>query len=684
MWVLTIIIAAFIILGFVMGLLALAASQGELNPFTHLFFLPLLTTIYGLIGLLLTREHAGNILGWLLLALGSDAGVILIAGASVHFSQYVLEIQSGAIVDFAAWLNRWVWLPGTFIPVTLLLLYFPDGRLPSHRWRWIAVAAGLGLLGVTLGLALHPDPLPEFGMNAANPFGLAGAQEILMTVTTASAALLLAGMVGSFVSIVVRYRRTTGRQRTQLRWLIFGGILFFLANVVGAILWAVNPTDPASSELSIIFSNLGITLIVISIGIAILRHQLWDISLLINRTLVYGLLTLIISGMYVLVVGFLTSVFEGSTALSAMVTAGLVAVSFQTVREFIQAQISRLMFGQRDDPYAVLQQLAERLSPIAPVPDLLPAIVTTIAETLSVPYAAVRLRRDRRETLAAVYPAGATKPPHVSTETIPLVYQSEQVGHLVIATRGIDDVFTPSEQRLLDTIARQVAVAAFNVRLTEDLQRSREQIVTAREEERRRLRRDLHDGLGPVLAAMSFQLDAIRNTVGTDPDHAQQIADQLKAQVQNSLADIRRIAYNLRPPALDELGLLGALRQHIDRMRQGEGPAFALSFPESLPALSAAAEVAAYRIAVEALTNVQRHAQARTCTVMLELDTAGRTLHVQIGDDGRGINAEAAAGVGIAGMRERAAELGGSISVTSPVSGGTRVDAWLPVGNTEE
>jgi signal transduction histidine kinase len=176
------------------------------------------------------------------------------------------------------------------------------------------------------------------------------------------------------------------------------------------------------------------------------------------------------------------------------------------------------------------------------------------------------LTRDGRDQVVAEYPSGMQIPTCV--ELIPLIYQMETIGQLLLAPRSRDETFTPVEHDLLQTIARQVAVAAYNVRLTEDLQRSRQDIVTAREEERRRLRRDLHDGLGPVLAAMSFRLDAVRNFVKQDPDQAQKLIDDLKSQVQSSLSEVRRIAYNLRPPALDELGLLGALRQHIESTQQ--------------------------------------------------------------------------------------------------------------------
>ena len=226
-----------------------------------------------------------------------------------------------------------------------------------------------------------------------------------------------------------------------------------------------------------------------------------------------------------------------------------------------------------------------------------------------------------------------------------------------------------------------IAVAAHNVRLSEDLQHSRQKIVTAREEERRRLRRDLHDGLGPVLAAMSFRLDAVRNFVKQDPDQAQKLIDDLKSQVQSSISEVRRIAYNLRPPALDELGLLGALRQHIEATQQTEGLRYILDFPASLPPLPAAVEVAGYRIVIEAVTNVQRHANATNCIVRIHLEK--QCLCLEITDDGCGIAAGQPAGVGLNAMRERTAELGGGFSILQATAGGTQIQAHLPLYRME-
>jgi signal transduction histidine kinase len=259
---------------------------------------------------------------------------------------------------------------------------------------------------------------------------------------------------------------------------------------------------------------------------------------------------------------------------------------------------------------------------------------------------------------------------------LPLVYQLETMGQMLLAPRAPDEQFSKTDRRLLDTIARQAGIAAYNVRLTQDLQRSRERLVTTREDERRRLRRDLHDGLGPTLASLSFKLDAVHNLADRDPTAVKKLAAELKTQLQGSLEDIRRIAYGLRPPALDELGLVGALQEHIVSYNQAQGARFMLDAPERLPTLSAAVEVAAYRIALEAMMNVNRHAHAQDCAVRF---TLGDELCLEVVDNGCGIPREVRAGVGMASMRERAEELGGMCAVAALPTGGTCVTARLPL-----
>jgi signal transduction histidine kinase len=424
----------------------------------------------------------------------------------------------------------------------------------------------------------------------------------------------------------------------------------------------------------------------IAAGIAILRRGLFDIDLVINRTLVYGLLTVIVAAAYVLVVtgaGALLDV-EGGLLLPRLAT-GIVAVAFQPLRERIQLGVNRLLYGDRDDPYAVLSRLGQRLENTLAPEEILPAIVRTMTEALRLPYAAIILHG-----ASAPQPAAAAGTPVAGVIRLPLVYQTASVGELVVAPRGPGEAFGPADRRLLDDLARQIGVAAHAVRLTADLQRSRERIVTAREEERRRLRRDLHDGLGAQLAALAIQAGALRATIARDPAAAEEQAADLRLELKSAVADIRRLVHGLRPPALDELGLLAALRQRaasygaggIYQTAAGErvgDPSLVVTVlaPDDMPPLPAAIEVAVYRIVDEALANVVAHAAARSC--VLRLETADE-LRLTVEDDGIGIAADRIAGVGLLSMRERAEELGGSFVIERRVDGqGTRLLVSLPL-----
>jgi signal transduction histidine kinase len=423
----------------------------------------------------------------------------------------------------------------------------------------------------------------------------------------------------------------------------------------------------------------------VAVGFAVLKHRLYDIDIVINRTLVYGTLTASVVVIYVLVVGYLGALFRtgGNLPISLLAT-GLVAVLFQPLRGRLQRGVDRLMYGERDEPYKVLSRLGQRLEATLPPDAVLTTVVKTVAETLKLPYVAIELERGSVfETAAAV-----GKPVAVPLR-LPLVYGGERVGRLALGARPGEESFAPADRRLLDDLVRQVGVAVHAVRQTEealrlsaDLQRSRERLVTAREEERRRLRRDLHDELGPQLASLTMRAEAARDLIPNDSARADEVLADLTEQAQAAVADVRRLVYALRPPALDALGLVGALRSHASHHENG-GLRIAIEAPEQLPPLPAAVEVAAYRIALEALNNVTRHAGARNCTIRLALDETSCALCLEIVDDGRGIREDRGTGVGLTSMRERAAELGGSCAVEAIHLGGTRIRACLPCERDE-
>ena len=498
------------------------------------------------------------------------------------------------------------------------------------------------------------------------------------------------GALGTVIySQVYRYRHTSNSvQRRQIKWVVFGISAAFAGflgiNMALAASGAEAPTSPGALVAYLIgytfVGYLVMLLVPVTIGIAMLRHHLFDVDLVINRTLVYGTLTASIVGLYVLVVGSLGTLLQtGETIVVPLLAAGLAAALFAPLRTRLQRGVNHLMYGDRDEPYAVLARLGQHLESTLAPDAVLPTVATTVKEALKLPYAAIELERNGTfETVAA------TGEPVENPLRLALVYRGETVGRLVLGPRIGEEAFTPADRRLLDDLAPQIGVAAHTVRLTDealrlsaDLQRSRERLVTAREEERRRLHRDLHDGLGPMLGSFTLKLDVAGDLLERDPAAALALLRALKAQVQGALNEIRQVVYTLRPSALDDLGLLGAIRETAAQYG-ARGLSISTEAPEVLPPLPAAVEVAAYRIVQEALTNIVRHAHAREGVIRLKLDEGAGTLRLEISDDGRGLSSGRGRGVGIASMRERAAELGGDCVVESLSAGGTRVRASLP------
>jgi signal transduction histidine kinase len=541
----------------------------------------------------------------------------------------------------------------------LFFSVFPSGRFVPQWIRW--------LLLVWIAYWAYDDFFPGTPLSKSWPNAVFG----------------LCLFVGQVAAQIYRYRRvSTLVQRQQTKWVIFGIALAFGSYATAFLLFIVLP--PALFHLSPLARVLGLLagtfltlLFPLSIGIAIQRYRLWDIDIIINRTLVYGTLTASVVGFYIVVVGSLGALLRSGGNLGiSLIATGLVAVLFQPLRGWLQRGVNRLMYGQRDEPYAVVARLGRRLeSTLAPEAVLL-AIVETVAQALKLPYAAITLKQGDAFQTAAVYGA-----PVEGTLALPLTYQAEPVGQLVLGPRQRGDAFAPADRRLLEDLARQVGIAAHAVRLTGDLQRSRERIVTSREEERRRLRRDLHDGLGPTLAALALKATTVSELIPRNPLAATELSNELYADIRATVGEIRRLVYELRPPRLDELGLLGAIREAARQQSRPDGLQITVEAPERLPALPAAVEVAAYRIAQEALTNVVRHAHASTCTVRLMLAGA---LQVEITDDGVGIPPEQHSGVGLLSMRERATELGGTCLIERNPGEGTRVYARLPVSSTPE
>jgi signal transduction histidine kinase len=517
------------------------------------------------------------------------------------------------------------------------------------------------------------------------PWRFSGWSGLLMLLVPLSAGLLAQGY---------RYARVSNmRQRQQTKWVVFGGILATIGLGLQLAIEVVGDRDSTAAVVrdQLLIRPVGqilMCLLPVSIAIALFRYRLWDIDLILHRAMVYGLLTTTIAGVDAMVVSGLGAALplEGSP-VGSLLAAGLVAVLFQPLRVWFQRAATRLLYGDRDDPYAVMSRLNRQLSATLAQDSVLPTVVKSVRDALKLPYAAIALGEDGEHILAA---SGEPLSPQL---TLPLQHRGELVGALRVSPRGPGEGWSSGDRRLLEDLARQAGSAVHAVRLTTDLQRlsdelqqAREQLVLTREEERRRLRRDLHDELAPSLAALGLTAAAARDLLKTESTAAVRLLEDLHAGLRLAVGDIRRIAYELRPPVLDELGLVAAIRERAARLEGASGGAasgapepvlhIVVEAPDQLPSLAAAVEVATYRIVQEALMNVVRHARATRCVVRLSLSEG---LDIEVVDNGIGQAANARPGIGLRSMRERAQELGGQLTIEPASPSGTHLRVHLPL-----
>ena len=542
-------------------------------------------------------------------------------------------------------------------PTVALLVLFPNGKFIPGWTRW--------LLLITI-----PWNFIGFLLPTLDSF-----EENVLTISILLIAWLLLPGLGLYAQFYRYHKISTPDERQQTKWVLFGFALWTFYIVISSYpyfyLTSLPPGSPLPwwASISTLGWWLSTAILPVTMTIAVTRSRLWNIDVVINRTLVYGTLTAATMAMYVLVVGILGNLLQvGNSSFIAFLTTGLVAILFQPLRERLQRGVNRMMYGERDNPVAVLSKLGEELEHTGSPQNALSSITETVAKTLKLPYVAIELGANRE--VAASY--GLPKPELIR---LPMIYQTETSGYLVVAQRAPGESFSSSERQLLENIAHQAGAAAHAAKLTADLRLSRHRLVTAREEERRRIRRDLHDGLGPQLASQTLTLTAARRILQENPQAADDLLKEAIKHAQTATDDIRRVVYDLRPPALDDLGLKGAIQAHIHKIELG-GLEINLETPDTMPSLPAAVEVACYLIIQEALTNVIRHSNAKYCEIIL---STNGSLHIEIRDQGRGIPAQPNRGVGLDSMRQRAEELDGSFQIISTPTSGTKLIVDLPL-----
>ncbi|MFB9320312.1 sensor histidine kinase, partial [Cryptosporangium minutisporangium] len=596
-------------------------------------------TAMGVLILLAVPRH---LVGRLLLAAGASATVGTLA---VSWTRW----------EPVAWLSQWTWWPAYGL-LFLALLVFPDGRLPGRRWRALAIVlvavTMLGAVALAIGALDEPRTLLS-QVGDKTPFA-----RLLLRIFAVALLFTVLGAIGVLAALWFRWRRADGETRQQLACLLPAVALFLLG-------WFADFFNLSGGYvIATVAVPLGMT-------VAIVRYRLYDLDRVLNRTLVWLVMTLLVVVGFVAIVTVLREIVMRNTSADSisLVTTGLIAIAYAPLHRRVQQGVNHLLYGDRHDPYKVIAGLGDVLGQTAEPNAVLPLLTGTIASSLQVPYVAVEVEEQRGARLLAWY--GRVGP---TVQAFDMISRGEHIGRLLVSPRTDGGHFTPRETRLLADIALHAGVAVEASRLTRDLQLSRERLVRAQEEERRRLRRDLHDGLGPSLTGMSMQVRAARKLAG--PGRVRDILDALAGDLAACTAEVRQLVDELRPPALDR-GLAVALR---DECRRFDSAALSvqLDLDDDLDRLPAAVEVAAYRVVAEALNNVARHASARACVVSVR---RGRDLTIEVSDDGVGISGPVRSGVGLASMRDRAGELGGDCEILPAQPHGTTVRVHFPAGS---
>jgi signal transduction histidine kinase len=635
---------------------------------------------FGIVGALVASRQPRNAVGWIFLAITLMVETAFLSDTYAQYSFRVLTTPPpGAVV--AAWLSSWAWVAFIAPTLTFLPLLFPDGRLSSPRWRTFVWVAGLVEILAVMGFALAPGPLE--GYRITNPVGVPALSTVSRFIEGPSIILLLVLAIISVASLFLRYRRADGERRQQIKWFVFAAALVASWFAISAILEVFGIYNPVVDALlgAAAFASLPV-----AAGIGILKYRLFDIDLVIKRAVLYGLLAAIITTLYVgIVVGIGALVGRRGSLVLSIVATAVIAVGFQPLRERAGRFANRIVYGKRATPYEVLSDFGERLAGSYATDDVLPRLARVAGEGVGATRTTVWLRlgselRPESSWPGSELPGGAVR---LAGDRLPgfddqdrafeVRHQGEMLGALTVVMPP-GQPLTATGEKLLQDLAAHAGLILRNVRLIEELRASRQRIVAAQDEERRRLERDIHDGAQQQLVALAVRLNLAHGMAAKQAPQVAELLSALKGETQETLENLRDLARGIYPPLLADKGLAAALEAQA---RKAAVPVTVE--PNGIGRYPQEAEAAAYFCVLEALQNVAKYAEASSVSIRLEQEDG--QLVFSVTDDGRGFDpATTPHGSGLQNMRDRLEALVGALEIASRPGEGTIVTGRIPAG----
>jgi signal transduction histidine kinase len=652
----------------------------------------LVSIAYGTVGMLITTRR-GSVLGWIFGAIGLCFALGPFAEGYVLFTtvthpgslpgpQWVVLLTAAYGIGAAG--------------IALVLLLFPDGRPPSPRWRWIQwtlpTAVFVGVVSFALLPGVENGTQRDLGVRLINPIGIAGAHQTLSIITAIAAPIAVISGLLCIVALFLRFRRSRGEERQQMRWVAYSGsaiVLLFLLTAVSGIAFGEGLINNLMWGLLVLTIGLGIP---IAFAIAIMRYRLYDLDIVVKKTVVFALIATFTTLVYVVALVAIPALVVGvgsGGGFSPLTFAStiVIALLFQPVRRRARKWADRLVYGRRATPYEVLSEFSDRLSEAYSTEDVLPRMAQLLAAGTGANVAGVWLRVGDRFVATAVAPAGAATPAAVSStgdelpafgervSALPVRHQGELLGAITLEMPA-NDPMNPEKERLVIDVAAQAGLVLKNVRLIEELRASRRRIVAAQDERAKKLERNIHDGAQQQLVALAVKLRLARSTVANDPAKAGTMLEDLQSEANDALENLRDLARGIYPPLLADKGLPEALTAQarkspvpVDVESDGVG-----RYPPEI-------ESAIYFCCLEALQNIGKYAGASHAEIRLG-QTNGH-IRFEVIDDGSGFDtASQRTGTGLQGMADRLEAIGGVLDVRSAPGRGTTVSGTVPAGGT--